>query len=60
MTKKYFEDVPEKELKKALIDREMLDYRRYNKFLKQRGDAIVDKLARKIGFKEADFSDLTA
>lgn len=52
---KYFEDVDDKQLAKALIDREMLDYRRYRKFIEHRGEAIIDGLAKKIGIGEQDF-----
>jgi len=53
--KSYFEDVPDKELKKALIDRSMFDYRRYNSFLKSREEKIIRQLIRKIGFTGSDF-----
>jgi len=49
--KKYFKDVPDRELKIALIDRDLLDYRRYGTFLDKRGKAILKKLAEKIGFE---------
>lgn len=49
--KKYFKDVPDRELKIALIDRDLLDYRRYGTFLDKRGKAILEKLAEKIGFE---------
>jgi len=56
--KKYFSDVPDKELEKAMIDRNMLDYRRYNTFLEKRGKSIIEKLKQKIGFSEADFANV--
>ena len=56
--KKYFEDVPDKELKIALIDRKLLDYRRYGTFLDKRGKAIIEKLTKKIGISEDDFKVL--
>ena len=56
--KKYFEDVPDKELNIALIDRSLLDYRRYGTFLDNRGKKILEKLAKKIGFDEDDFNIL--
>ncbi len=56
--KKYFEDVTDRELKIALIDRDLLDYRRYGTFLDKRGKAILEKLAKKIGFNEKDFKML--
>lgn len=56
--KNYFEDVRDKELKNAVIDRNLLDYRRYRTFLEKRGSAIVEKLSKKIGIKEEDFEVL--
>ena len=56
--KKYFKDVPDKELKIALIDRDGLDYRRYGTFLNKRGKEILKKLRLKIGFNENDFDIL--
>jgi hypothetical protein len=56
--KKYFEDVSDKELKIALIDRSLLDYRRYRTFLDKRGEKILHKLAKKIGFDGNDFDTL--
>ncbi len=53
--KKYFSDVPISEMKRALIEPEMLDYRKYKNFLQMREDAIVLKLKNKIGFTDADF-----
>jgi len=56
--KKYFEDVPNKELDIALIDRSLLDYRRYGTFLHKRGKAMLAELNKKIGFNEDDFKFL--
>jgi len=56
--KKYFYDVPDREMKKALIDREMLDYRRYNTFLDERSRKMIEKLRRKIGYEEEDFANV--
>jgi hypothetical protein len=56
--KEYFKDVPETELKNALIEREMLDYGKYRAFLKKRAYAIVEKLSRKTGLSSKDFSEL--
>ena len=53
--KKYFEDVPDKELKSALINRDLFDYRRYGTFLDERGKWIFKKLTKKIGFVDEDF-----
>lgn len=48
--KAYFQNVPVSELKRALIDRDMLEYRRYKTFLKKREKAMLEKLRKKIGF----------
>jgi len=56
--KKYFEDVPDKELEIALIDREGLDYRSYGTFIDKRGKGILEKLRLKIGYNETDFDIL--
>lgn len=56
--KRYFDDVSDKELKIALIDKNLLDYRRYGTFLNKRGKAILNKLSKKIGFSEDDFKIL--
>jgi 5-methylcytosine-specific restriction endonuclease McrA len=45
---KYFEDVPDKELKRALINRDLLDFRKYRQFIKQRSEAIVAKIQEKL------------
>ena len=56
--KKYFSDVPNKELKKALIDRNFLDYRRYKNFLRDRENKIIKTLEKKIGFSDKDYAFL--
>lgn len=53
--KKYFADVPDSELKRALIDREMLNYGRYKRFIKQRGGKIKSYVQKTLGFSEEDF-----
>lgn len=53
--KKYFEDVSKSEIERALINREMLDYRKYKKFLKMRGEEIKNKVMKTLGFTEDDF-----
>jgi len=53
--KTYFKDVDETELKRAHIDREMLDYRMYRRFLRQRGEKIVTHVKDKVGFSDSDF-----
>ena len=51
----YFKDVPARELKRALIDRSMLDYRRYSSFLTARSEGILKAITREVGLSEADF-----
>lgn len=52
--KDYFADVSTTELGKALIDRDLLDYRRFRKFLRQRREAMLGQLEVKIGLTDAD------
>ena len=52
--KKYFADISDAEMKKAFIDRDLLDYRFYRKNLKQRGEKILAYVKKKVGFKEGD------
>jgi len=51
----YFKDVDDDELKRALIDRNLLDYRRFTTFLNWRSGEIIKKLQGKLQFAEADF-----
>lgn len=55
---KYFADVPDDELERALISREYLDYRRYTTFLKARSDAILEKVRNTLKIREKDFKPL--
>jgi len=52
----YFKDVPDHVLETAIIDRSMLDYRKYNSFIRNREEKIVEKLVLKLGFSDDDFS----
>lgn len=52
----YFKDVPDKEMRRAEIDRDMLDYRRYKSFLTQRSQAILNAITKEIGLSQADFA----
>ena len=52
---KYFADVPDKEMKRALISRKMLDYRRYTSFLNERSAAILKAVSKEVGLSEKDF-----
>lgn len=54
--KEYFADVSGAELRKALIDRELLDYRRYTTFIESRSERILRIVKRKTGFIKADFA----
>jgi len=42
--KTYFADVEDSILKKALIEREMLDYKKYKQFVKSREEAILNRV----------------
>lgn len=52
--KQYFEDVSKRQLKVALIDSDLLDYRRYKKFIATRRNAILKKLQDAVGIADAD------
>jgi hypothetical protein len=51
----YFKDVPDAQLKAALIDREYLDYRRYTTFLGDRKQRMIQKVIQKIGYDSTEF-----
>jgi hypothetical protein len=53
---KYLKDVSPQDLREALIDRELLDYRRYTTFIKRRSDRILRAVKKKVGFTKADFA----
>jgi len=57
--KKYFRDVSDAELRRALIERTYLDYRRYKAFLRHRSAKILDHVRREVGFADSDFDALT-
>jgi len=56
---KYFEDVSDGEMRRAIIDREMLDYRRFRTFLKDRSGKIVEAVGKRLGFSDGDFGQPT-
>jgi hypothetical protein len=56
---RFFEDVNESEMRRAIIDRDMLDYRRFRTFLKDRSDRIVETVGKRLGFSDADFVEPT-
>jgi len=51
----YFADVSSSELKRAYIDRKLLDYRRYKTFLRKRELLILNHIAKKLGLSKKDF-----
>ncbi len=55
----YFESYSDKELKKALIDRDMLEYRKFRRFLNERQNKIVECLKKKIGYSDSDFESIS-
>lgn len=54
--KEYFADVSKRQLKAALIDPNLLEYRLYKQFLETRREAIVGRLQALLGLSEADLS----
>jgi len=56
--KQYLEDVSNETLEDALIDRSLLDYRRYRKFLSKRTDSMVERIGQRVGLSDADFEIL--
>lgn len=53
--REYFKDVSLKDLRQARISRNLLDYQKYNMFLKKREQAILTAVSRQIGLTEKDF-----
>lgn len=51
----YFANVPDVEMKRALINRDMLDYRRYSNFLSARTTALLSAITEKTGLSISDF-----
>ncbi len=56
---KFFEDVSDSEMRRAIIDRDLLDYRRFRTFLKDRSEKIVEAVGKKLGFSDGDFGEPT-
>lgn len=44
-------------MRDSLLRADMLDYRRYNTFLKDRSTKIVEAVQKKLGFLDADFAE---
>lgn len=53
----FFKDVDAVELKRAMIDHDSLDYRRFTTFVKQREAQILDVVRKRLQFTESDFAD---
>jgi hypothetical protein len=53
----YFQNVPDSELKKALIDKDFLDYRRYTTFINDRSEKILKKVKDKLDFWDDNFEE---
>ncbi len=56
--KDYFADVSDDFLGRALIDRDLLDYRRFRTFIDSRGERIQQRIWDKLGFTDDDFLSL--
>ena len=52
--KDYFADVEDSILNKAIIMRNMLDYRQFTTFVKKREQKILDKIKKKIGIRSVN------
>jgi hypothetical protein len=56
----FFADVSDSEMRRALIDRDMLDYRRFRTFVSERSEKIRDVVSKRLGFSEDDFAPAAA
>jgi hypothetical protein len=52
---KYFEDVEQAELDRALIDRDLLHYRQFRTFIKTRSQKILERVRNRLLFSDKDF-----
>lgn len=55
---KYFNDVDDRELRRALIERDMLDYRKYRMFLSQRMGNMLSNISKAVDLSADDFARL--
>ena len=53
--KDYFADVSPSELKRAYIDKKLLDYRKYKTFLRKRESLILRHIKRKLNLTDKDY-----
>jgi hypothetical protein len=56
---KFFANVSGGEMRRAIIDFDMLDYRRYRTFLKARSEKLVEAVRKRLGFSDGDFDTPT-
>ena len=56
---KFFANVSDSEMRRAIIDRDMLDYRRFRTFLKDRSAKIIEVVGKRLDFSDVDFSEPT-
>lgn len=54
--KEYFKDVSDADLKRAFIDRDMLEYSSYRKFLKDREEKILARIKKELDLSNDDYS----
>jgi len=54
--KDYFADVGTRQLKNALIDPELLDYRQYKRFIATRREAVIERIEAILGVSDMDLS----
>ncbi len=54
--KDYFADVNKTSLDKALIDPSLLDYRSFRRFIRQRREAMLERLEAKVSLTDADLA----
>lgn len=51
----FFADVNDGEMRRAVINRDMLDYRRFRTFLKERSEKIREVVRKRLEFSDEDF-----
>jgi hypothetical protein len=54
--KDYFSNVSDAELDRALIDRDMLDFRKYRRFLRERSERILERIKAELKLKDTDYN----
>ncbi len=54
--KDYFADVVESEMKRALIERDLLDLRKYRRFLRERTNLILKRIRKELNLSESDYN----